>query len=70
MTRLWAVHSEKQGMPAFRTWAKTKAEAQAKLAALEARDADQRDDEYWITELTDTQIRSFTAMGLIPAGVA
>jgi hypothetical protein len=61
------VHSSKDDRPVFRDWAKSEAAALEKLEAVKRRDAHQPDDDYWVTELTENQVRDFIRVGAIPS---
>jgi hypothetical protein len=62
---LWSVHSEKDGRPAICAWAASKADAEAKMAALAATNAGYR---YWVVQLTLGQVEDYKNMGFIPKG--
>ncbi len=64
---IWTVHSEADGRPALRGFAKTKAEAEALLASLKSDDDDPR-AEYWLIELSRDQLEDFKEAGLVPPG--
>lgn len=64
--QLWAVHSEKDGRPVFRTWAKSKNEADEALARVRAGDP-QPDDRYFVQPLSDEDVYNFKRVGMIPA---
>jgi hypothetical protein len=64
--QLWAVHSEKDGRPVFRTWAKSKTDADAAAARLQADDA-AKEDRYFVQPLSDEDVFNFKRVGMIPA---
>ena len=64
-TGLWAIHSEKDECPMMRGWARSEAEAQRMLEAIKASDAEP-EDEYWIMEMTEAEVVTHRAVGLIP----
>jgi hypothetical protein len=65
---IWTVHSEADGRPGLRGFAKTKAEAEALLASLKSDDDDPR-AEYWLIELSRDQLEDFKEAGLVPPGL-
>ena len=62
---LWAVHSSKANRPIIRGWAKSEAEAIALQKKMQQNDR-VPDDEYWVTQLTPSQIDSLKESGFIP----
>ena len=65
---IWTVHSEADGRPGLRGFAKTKAEAEALLAQLKA-DDDNASAEYWLLELSHDQLDDFREAGMVPPGI-
>jgi hypothetical protein len=63
---LWAVHSEKDGMPQLRGWARSEAEAQRLLEQIRADDGERRDDQYWVMQMTKKHIEHGKNTGFIP----
>lgn len=61
----WSIHSSKDERPMFRDWARTEAEAEAKMAALRREEADS-EDEYWVIQMTASELASYKAMGQVP----
>lgn len=64
---IWTVHSEADGRPGLRGFAKSKAEAEALLASLKA-DDDNASAEYWLIELSNNQLEDFKDAGMLPPG--
>lgn len=64
MTGLFGVHSEKDGQPAMRGWARGEAAAKKLLAELQESD-DPKEDEYWILEMNEAEVESHKAMGML-----
>ncbi len=62
---LWAIHSDKNGMPVLRAWAKSEADANAKLNEIKSSDA-APEDSYWVTQLLAHQIEALKGNGFIP----
>ncbi len=63
LSSFWSVHSEREGRPAICAWAVSKADAEAKMAALAAGNTDYR---YWVQQLTFGQVEDYKMMGFIP----
>lgn len=63
---LWAVHSETENQPTLRDWARSEQEAEARLAALRAEDADV-DTEYWVIRMTTHEVTTLKDAGFLPA---
>lgn len=68
LTGFFGIHSEKNGCPMMRGWAKSEAEANAMLEKIKASDAEP-EDEYWIMEMTEPELETHRAVGLIPEEV-
>ena len=66
-TQLWGVHSEKDGRPVFRGWAKSKNDADTVAARIRKDDGDQPDDRYFVLPLSDEDVFNFKRVGMIPA---
>lgn len=66
LSNLWGIHSEKNQRPVFRGWARSKGEAEKRMAEIKAEDAESADDRYWITHMTKAQVAGFKGMGAIP----
>lgn len=64
---LWSVHSETDGRPMMRAWAKTEAEANELLQELKRSDEDSEKTQYWVLQLTKGDVLDFKASGFIPA---
>lgn len=64
---IWTVHSEADGRPGLRGFAKSKAEAEALMASLKA-DDDNASAEYWLIELSNNQLEDFKDAGMVPPG--
>lgn len=62
----WGIHSEKDGKPVIRAWAKSEAEANALVAKIKAGDPTP-EDEYWVTPLSERSVAMFKDSGFIPA---
>lgn len=62
----WAVHSSKEQRPVFRGWGRSKEEAQKRLEEIRIQDS-QREDEYWLAQMTDSDVMVYQCMGIIPA---
>jgi hypothetical protein len=62
----WGVHSEKDGKPVIRAWAKSEAEANALVGKIKAGDSIP-EDEYWVTPLSERSVAMFKESGFIPA---
>lgn len=65
-SHLWSVHSETDGMPMMRAWAKSEAEAKALLEEMKSSDEDAAKTEYWVLPLTKGEVSQFKASGFIP----
>ncbi len=65
---IWTVHSETDGKPGLRSFAKSKLEAETAMARLKADDQDAR-AEYWLVELSDNDLADFRAAGMVPEGI-
>ena len=65
---VWTVHSEKDGHPTLRGFAKTRAEAEQVLAKLKGQDADAAMTEYWVLEITVGELEDFRNFGMLPPG--
>ena len=61
----WAVHSEKDGQPSLRAWAKSEADAAARMAEIQKADRDPS-SEYWVMQMTAAEVESFKIAGVIP----
>lgn len=66
---VWAVHAERDGQPWLRDWARSEAEANQKMAALQASDENAAETEYWVIRMTKSEVESFQAAGVIPGDV-
>ncbi len=62
---LWSVHSESDGMPMMRAWARSEDEAKTVLEELKSAD-DDASAEYWVLQLTHGEVAQFKASGFIP----
>lgn len=67
LSHLWSVHSETDGMPVMRAWARSEDEAKTVLEELKASDEDAAKTEYWVLQLTNGEVSQFKASGFIPA---
>lgn len=65
-SHLWSVHSETDGMPMMRAWAKSEADANTVLEELKSSDEDAAKTEYWVLQLTNGEVSQFKASGFIP----
>jgi hypothetical protein len=65
-SNLWAVHSESDGKPYIRRWAKSEADAQAFIPELKKTDALAATNTYWVTQLTVGEVTGFKHTGFIP----
>lgn len=65
-SHLWSVHSETDGMPMMRAWAKSESEAKGVLEELKASDEDAAKTDYWVLRLTNHEVSQFKASGFIP----
>jgi hypothetical protein len=65
---VWTVHSEREGRPTLRGFAKSKADAEALLAKLKDDDADAAMTEYWVLEITAGELDDFRQFGMLPPG--
>jgi hypothetical protein len=61
---VWTVHSDTEGRPMLRGFAKSKPEAEALLAKLKA---DEQEAEFWLVELTHNELEDFKQFGMLPA---
>ena len=68
LTGLFGIHSQKEGMPAMRGWAKSKEAAEELLEKIKASD-EVPEDEYWILEMSRAEVDSHKAVGYLPADV-
>jgi hypothetical protein len=62
---VWTVHSEIDNKPSLRGFAKTKADAEARMAKLKADDSE---SEFWLVELTYGELEDFRNFGMLPPG--
>ena len=62
----WAIHSEKDGMPALADWAKSEREAEQKMADLQKSCAEPEKTEFWVMRMTQAELDSFQLNGVIP----
>ena len=65
-SNLWSVHSEAEGRPYIRAWAKSEAEATQKMAELKARDPNAAKNRYFLVRLTRGQVEGLKQTGFIP----
>lgn len=65
-SHLWSVHSETDGMPVIRAWARSEAEAKTVLEELKGSDEDAQKTTYWVLQLTNGEVSQFKASGFIP----
>ncbi len=65
---IWTVHSEADGRPGLRGFAKTKAEAETLMARLK-HDDENAGAEYWLIELSNNQLEDFKDAGMVPPGI-
>ena len=65
---VWTVHSETDGRPRLRGFAKTRPEAEKVLLGLKAEDADAAMTEYWVLEITKGELEDFRNFGMLPPG--
>lgn len=65
---IWTVHSEADGRPGLRGFAKTKAEAETLMARLK-HDDENAAAEYWLIELSNNQLEDFRDAGMVPPGI-
>lgn len=68
LTGIWTVHSEADGRPGLRAFAKSKAEAESLMAQLKV-DDDNAAVEYWLIELSNNQLEDFRDAGMVPDGI-
>ena len=68
LTGIWTVHSEADGRPGLRAFAKSKAEAEGLMAQLKVED-DNAAAEYWLIELSNNQLEDFRDAGMVPDGI-
>ncbi len=61
----WSIHSSKDDQPMFRDWARSDQEAATKLEALTQAD-ESSEDEYWVIQMTASELESYRAMGQVP----
>jgi len=62
----WGVHSSKDNQPLYRGWGKTKEEAEKRMEEIRQDDGESQDDKYWVVQMTEDQLESYQAQGLIP----
>lgn len=71
LSPLWSVHSDTDGRPMMRAWAKSEDAAKALLEEIKADDeaspgaADEKTD-YWVLQLSLEEVAQFKASGFIP----
>lgn len=65
-SQLWAVHSESDGKPYIRRWAKSEAEATGLIPELKKTDALAATNTYWVTQLTVGEVAGLKHTGFIP----
>ncbi len=65
-SKLWAVHSESDGKPYIRRWAKSETEASALIPELKKTDALAATNTYWVTQLTVGEVAGLKHTGFIP----
>ena len=63
----WSVHSSKDKCPVQRGWAKSEAGAGQLMEELRKDDGD-TEDEYWVLQMTESELEVQQAMGEIPKG--
>jgi len=68
LTGIWTVHSEADGRPGLRGFAKSKAEAETLMAQLKLDDANAA-AEYWLIELSENALEDFRDAGMVPDGI-
>ena len=68
LTGIWTVHSEADGRPGLRGFAKSKAEAETLMARLKHDDANAA-AEYWLIELSENALEDFRDAGMVPEGI-
>lgn len=61
----WAIHSEKEGQPTLRGFARTEADARARMGEIRAAD-DDAETTYWVMQMTEAEVESFQVAGVIP----
>jgi hypothetical protein len=65
---VWTVHSEFEGRPTLRGFAKNRPDAEQLLAKLKGNDADAKITEYWVLEITNGELADFRNFGMLPPG--
>lgn len=65
---VWTVHSEYEGRPTLRGFAKTKNEAEQMLSKLKQGDSVGAMTEYWVLEISAGELDDFRHYGMLPAG--
>ena len=63
---VWAVHAERDQQPWLRGWAKSKEEAEAKMAEYQTTDDEGGKTSYWVVQMTRDEVAVNQAMGVIP----
>jgi len=62
----WAIHAERDGKPWMAGWAPTEAQAQTEMQKLKQSDEAPDETEYWVMQMTVSEVEVFKASGLIP----
>ena len=62
----WAIHAERDGKPWLAGWASNEAQARSEMAKLAQSDESNEDTEYWVMQMTVSEVETFKASGLIP----
>ena len=62
----WAIHAERDGKPWMAGWAPSEAQAQTEMQKLKQGDAASGETEYWVIQMTVSELETFKASGLIP----
>lgn len=65
LVEYWSIHSSKDEQPMFRDWARSQSEAESKLETIK-REEESSEDEYWIIQMTESELASYRAMGQVP----
>ncbi len=65
MTDVWAIHSDSDGRPMMRGWARGEASAKARLEEIRNGDG-VKDERYWVSRLEQNQLEALQGSGLIP----
>lgn len=62
---VWGVHSSRDDQPVMRAWGRSESDARAQLAQLSASDSDAAQTEYWVVQMTRSELEQWKALGVV-----